>query len=347
MFKGEIKKMGNLLNKLPEKWSRKIGKTSLKIQEKEPEILFGLGCVAFFGTIFCTWKAAKKSDFILEKHEERLEEIEEAIYISKEENLEDDGELITYTEEEIRRDKMIAYTQTGVDILKLGAPIISLSVLSIFCFHKSNVVLRNRAMAAVSAFNTVSGILELYRKRVREELGDEMDQHFRYGSKYETIEKQTIDEKGKKKTEKEKIELIEKDGFHPSDFCRIFDENNRNWDENPELSRQWLSAQQKILNDILHCRGYLFLNEVYDRLDFKPSQMGCALGWISDDENETYIDFGLYNPENASARRYVNGYDNRVLLDFGTPVVIWDKIEEINKRKEDEEKRLKERFGIK
>ena len=109
------------------------------------------------------------------------------------------------------------------------------------------------------------------------------------------------------------------------DSCRFFDSSNPNWDKNPTFSMMWLRGQQNILNDILHTRGHVFLNEVYDALGFPHTPQGAVLGWI-DGEGDNCIDFGLYDQNKENVRRFVNGVDNVIMLEFNHDGVIWDRI---------------------
>ena len=49
----------------------------------------------------------------------------------------------------------------------------------------------------------------------------------------------------------------------PSQFARFFDEYNPSWNKTAEYNLLFLRGQQAHANDLLHARGYLFLNEVY------------------------------------------------------------------------------------
>ena len=184
--------------------------------------------------------------------------------------------------------------------------------------------MQKRYLGVVAAYNGVSAAFEEYRKRVRDEYGEGLDKHFRYGTMYEELP--VYDENGKKTKEKEQVEKTETGMVIPNDdSCRFFDSSNPNWDKNPTFSMMWLRGQQNILNDILHTRGHVFLNEVYDALGFPHTPQGAVLGWI-DGEGDDCIDFGLYDPNKESVRRFVNGVDNVIMLEFNHDGVIWDKI---------------------
>ena len=184
--------------------------------------------------------------------------------------------------------------------------------------------MQKRYLGVVAAYNGLSAAFEEYRKRVRDEYGEGLDKHFRYGTTYEELP--VYDENGKKTKEKEQVEKTETGMVMPTDdSCRFFDSSNPNWDKNPTFSMMWLRGQQNILNDILHTRGHVFLNEVYDALGFPHTPQGAVLGWI-DGEGDNCIDFGLYDQNKESVRRFVNGVDNVIMLEFNHDGVIWDKI---------------------
>ena len=184
--------------------------------------------------------------------------------------------------------------------------------------------MQKRYLGVVAAYNGVSAAVEEYRKRVRDEYGEGLDKHFRYGTTYDELP--VYDENGKKTKEKEKVEKTETGMvMQTDDSCRFFDSSNPNWDKNPTFSMIWLRGQQNILNDILHTRGHVFLNAVYDALGFPHTPQGAVLGWI-DGEGDNCIDFGLYDPNKESVRRFVNGVDNVIMLEFNHDGVIWDKI---------------------
>ena len=62
---------------------------------------------------------------------------------------------------------------------------------------------------------------------------------------------------------------------------RVFDSTSRMWQKSPELNAIFLKCQQTYANDLLHTRGHVFLNEVYDALGFERSAPGALMGWIT------------------------------------------------------------------
>lgn len=310
----------NWLSKVSTSAAKFAGKAEFTIKKNSPEILLGAGIVGFVGTIVLACRATCRADEVLEFHRRKIKDINDAKEIA---DADPEGEM-SYDIEIYRQDKAVRYLKTTGSLAKLYAPTIAVGTLSLACILTSRNIMQKRYLGVVAAYNGLSAAFEEYRKRVRDEYGDDLDKHFRYGTTYDELP--VYDENGKKTKEKERVEKTETGMVIPNDdSCRFFDSSNPNWDKNPTFSMMWLRGQQNILNDILHTRGHVFLNEVYDALGFPHTPQGAVLGWI-DGEGDNCIDFGLYDPNKESVRRFVNGVDNVIMLEFNHDGVIWDKI---------------------
>lgn len=310
----------NWLAKISTSAAKFAGKAEFTIKKNSPEILLGAGIVGFVGTVVLACRATCRADEVLEFHRRKIKDINDAKEIA---DADPEGEM-SYDVEIYRQDKAIRYLKTTGSLAKLYAPTVAVGALSLACILTSRNIMQKRYLGVVAAYNGLSAAFEEYRKRVRDEYGEGLDKHFRYGTTYEELP--VYDENGKKTKEKEQVEKTETGMvMQTDDSCRFFDSSNPNWDKNPAFSMMWLRGQQNILNDILHTRGHVFLNEVYDALGFPHTPQGAVLGWI-DGEGDNCIDFGLYDPNKESVRRFVNGVDNVIMLEFNHDGVIWDKI---------------------
>lgn len=310
----------NWLSKVSTSAARFAGKAEFTIKKNSPEILLGAGIVGFVGTVVLACRATCRADEVLEFHRRKIKDIEDAKEIA---DADPEGEM-SYDIEIYRQDKAIRYLKTTGNLAKLYAPTVAVGALSLACILTSRNIMQKRYLGVVAAYNGLSAAFEEYRKRVRDEYGEGLDKHFRYGTTYEELP--VYDENGKKTKEKEQVEKTETGMvMQTDDSCRFFDSSNPNWDKNPAFSMMWLRGQQNILNDILHTRGHVFLNEVYDALGFPHTPQGAVLGWI-DGEGDNCIDFGLYDQNKENVRRFVNGVDNVIMLEFNHDGVIWDRI---------------------
>ena len=289
-----------------------VRRAGLHIAKHSPAILLvaGIGCGVAATVMAC--KETLKAEEILDKHEESMNTIREAEKIASE------NENEVYTQEEKTKDTITAYTKTFVEFIKLYGPSIALGAASVACILASYGIMRKRYLGVVAAFKSVSEAFKRYRKAVIDDQGLEADRiYFQGGRKVEVKGKD-----GKKET----TIAIPEDVEEYSYYAKYFDASSREWEkDNPEYNLMFLKAQQEIANQMLQSRGHLFLNEVYDLLDIPRTAAGAVVGWVKGN-GDNYVDFGIFNDDEAT-RRFINGYEDCVLLDFNVDGVILDLIE--------------------
>lgn len=104
-----------------------------------------------------------------------------------------------------------------------------------------------------------------------------------------------------------------------NEYSRVFDRENQSWTSNKDLNVLFLKAQEDYANHLLHARGHVFLNEIYDMLGFKRTPAGQVVGWVQNGfDLDFVIDFGL-NEQDASN-------EDRIYLVFNVAGVMYDKI---------------------
>jgi hypothetical protein len=191
----------------------------------------------------------------------------------------------------------------------------------------SHNILHKRNVALAAAYATVDKSLKEYKNRVVDRFGKEVDQELSYGIKATEVEETVTDENGEEKVVKKTVNTINSKIASP--YSRFFDETCEAWDKDAEYNLFFLRAQEKIANNMLQTRGHLFLNEVYDMLGMERTKMGQTVGWIykKDDPNfSNYVDFGIYDGNDEASRRFVNGLERSILLDFNVDGDVLDLI---------------------
>lgn len=291
--------------------TRKLNKVSFKAKKHAPEILVVGGVVGVVTSAVMACKATTKLSGILEETKETVSKIEEVAA---------NPDLVSepYTEEDAKKDKLIVYSQTGVQIAKLYAPAVILGTLSIGAILASNNISRKRNVALAAAYATVDRSFKEYRGRVIERFGEELDKELKYNVKTKEIKEHIVDEEGKKKTVKKTLNVVDPLAV-TSEYARFFDDGCKGWEKDPEANLVFLRRQQDFANDRLKSQGYLFLNEVYDMLGIPRTQAGQIVGWIYDEKDplgDNFVDFGIYNADIEANRDFVNGYERAILLDF-------------------------------
>ena len=300
------------------KATRLLSSTQYQIKKHSPEILMVAGIT---GTIVGTVLACKATTKVSEIMEEKNKLVEDVHTCLNDKEIE-------YTEEDSKRDLTIIYAQTGVKLFKLYAPAIGVMALSFASIIYGHKVLKKRNVAIAAAYAAIDKGFKQYRKNVIEEFGESVDQQMRFGLKSKEVKKKDKDGKTVKETEY----YIDPDSNpldNISEYARFFDATSNNFEKDPEYNMMFLRRQQDYANEMLKSRGHLFLNEVYDLLDIPRSKAGQVVGWVYDKNGNTkgdnYVDFGLYRNDQGT-RRFVNGLEYNILLDFNVDGVIYDMI---------------------
>lgn len=294
-----------------------FSRIGFKLKQRSPEILVAAGVVGIVSSMVLACKASTKAHDILEDTKEQLSQVKQVLEdekFSKE----------TYSEEDAKKDTTIIYAQTGIKFIKLYGPAIILGSLSIASILTSHNILRKRNIALAAAYTVVDKSFNDYRSRVIERFGEELDHELKYNIKAKEIEEVTVDAKGKEKTKKTTISVVNNDGY--SDYARFFDDGCTGWTKDAELNLVFLRQQQDHANEMLKSRGHLFLNDVYYMLGIPKTKAGQVVGWVYDEKNpvgDNFVDFGIYDSHREVNRDFVNGYERTILLDFNVdgPIV--------------------------
>ena len=305
------------VNEVVRSATRMVHKVGFKLKKHSPEILVVTGVTGIVVSSVMACKATTKASDIVAAHNKEMDKIHRASELK----------VAEYTAEDVKKDTVIAYTQTAVKFIKLYGPSVVLGATSIAFILGGHNMLRKRNVALAAAYTAVDKGFKEYRSRVVERFGEELDKELRYNIKAKEIEETTTDAKGKEKTVKKTVSVADPNGY--SDYARVFDNGSYGWSKDAESNLIFLKQQQNWANDVLKSKGHLFLNEVYDMLNIPRTKAGQVVGWIYDEDHPTgdnFVDFGIYNLNIEKARDFVNGYERSIVLDFNVDGPILDMI---------------------
>lgn len=285
-----------------------FNRVGLKVKEKSPEILLGVGIVSIVGGTVMACKATLKAEEVLNERDEMMNAIAEA------------GQLEEYTAEDEQKDLVIVKAKTIINFTKLYAPAALLIGTGIVCVCASHGIMRKRNAALTVAYNAVQTAFNNYRARVVEELGAVKDAEFYTGKK--AREEDAVDPETGEVTKQIVLSDLP-EGLSPYAAC--FDEKSREWKKSADYNLMFLRSQQNWFNVLLQEQGHVFLNEVYDALDLPRTSIGALVGWVKG-EGDNFIDFGLYAVDREPVREFLNGNERSVWLDFNVSGYVYDKI---------------------
>jgi hypothetical protein len=289
---------------IPKGLSRPMGSTLLSAKQSSPQLFFVGGLL---GSVVSTVLACRATL----KLEKTVEDIRNDLLTVKQ--LGDESkETGDYDEREYYQSLLVVYARSSVKIGKLYGPSVVVGSLSVAALTGSHMQMKRRNEALTLTLAGVMKAFDEYRIRVRDEIGEERELDIHRG-----VTKQTITgADGKKHV----VPII--DPNKTSMYARSFNESNDNWQPNAEENRTFLMLQRNEANRILHSRGHIFLNEVYDMLGMAHSRAGAVVGWMygPNAEGDEYIDFGLFEAWQ------INQMDPEIWLDFNVDGPIYNKI---------------------
>jgi len=300
---------------LMKKMSLAVHKAGFCLKKRSPEILVCAGIVGAVVSTVLACKATTKAGEVMEETKKAVDEIHEA-----------DRNGVTragkdYTKEDCKNDLVITYVNTGVKFAKLYAPAVVLGTASVISILASHKIMRQRNAAIASAYAALDTTFKDYRGRVIDRFGEQVEKELRYNIKPQEIKETVTNENGETETVKSTVDTADA-GWDPSKYspyARIFDELHPDWLKDAEQNKFRLLAIQSQMNDKLKNRGHLFLNEVYDALEFPRTAAGAVVGWIYDPKapiGDNFVDFGMFEVAREKAVDFVNGYERSIVLDF-------------------------------
>lgn len=294
-----------------------MSKTKFKAKKHSPEIMLVFGIGGVIGSTVMACRATMHLDDALKEKRERIQEIHDFV--------DEHGYSEGYTEKDMQKELTVTYVKAGLEVAKLYAPAVALGVLSISGIVGSHYIMRKRNAALAAAYAAIDQGLKEYRKRVAAQIGEDAERDLYYGITKESVEETVTTKSGKEKTVVKEVESYDPNKRSP--FSVIYDDGCIGYTKDPEYNKQFLLMQQAYANQKLKAQGYLFLNDVYKMLGFAPTKAGHVVGWIYDEKHpvgDNYVDFGLFNTDDPAARRFINGLEKNIILDFNVDGNIYD-----------------------
>lgn len=284
-------------------------KTKLGIKKHSPEILVAAGIGTGIVAAIVACKQTIKANDIVAEARKSLQNIEDVKELAANNEVE-------YTEENEQEDRKTIGMQVAVGMVKTYALPVGLGILSVTCILAGHHILKKRNVALAAAYSALSTDFMNYRKRVVNKYGKDVDFMLKNGLEKQIVANQVIDpETGEVKETKEEVLTYEGDKL--SQYARVFDEvGSTQWTPSADHNRAFLLMEQNYLNERIRTRGYIFLNEVYERLGFRPTKAGSVVGWIYQNADYEGIDFGIFTAHTQKAAEFLEGTEPSIILDF-------------------------------
>lgn len=297
--------------------TRKLNMTKMKFIKHKPTIYIvgGTACM-LISTVTACYATTKVKD-VIDDSKRQLNDTKLAV--EHPEVLKDGME---YTPEDAKEDAKIIMVKTGFKIAKLYAPSIILAGVGIAGILTGNKIMRERNLYLSASLAAVTKEYSKYRERVADRYGADEE----YKIRYNIVDEQNtevVEENGKKK----KVKVNKENAIDPtkySIFSKVYDAAIPGWSKDPEENLRTLKQIEQWANFKLQTEGVLILNDVYKAIGFEKTKAAHIAGWIYGVEGcPEYVSFGIFEPNNPSANRFVNGLEANIILDFNCVENIW------------------------
>lgn len=293
--------------------------TGMTVQRHAPEILIGCGLVGMGVTTVKACQATLKVNEEIKKGTEILANVNGVMK----------GEIPvlpgSYSEQDAKDDKVLAYTLMGKAIVKNFGPVAAIgaaSTVSILCGYN---ILNKRNAMLMAAYTAIDTSFKKYRQRVIEDLGEEADWKYRTGATEKKVDKVETDEDGKEKKTKAKVETV--DPAEPIDYMVNYLHDTiyipTDVKRNKQMNKWHIEQVQTNANTRLQTYKHLTLNDVYDMLGVPRRDCGQIVGWTLDGSGDNAVQFMIKEVWDEELQQ-----DN-FLIDFNVDGIIFDKIEKV------------------
>lgn len=268
--------------------SRAIGALELAFKAKSPTLLVIGGVTAMATAALVACKKTLDVEAVMDPHIKSLELIE----LRSEQNA---GGLVDYSNESQSKDRLVVYARIAVvGIRHYAIPIVLFAGGAGMTFYGHKIMIRRNATLAV-AFTAIQRSFEAYRARVLETHGHQADQYFLNGG----VDTEFYDDVSGK-TERAITRNWEESNKDPYD--RVFSqESSSQWKNDLGANTFFIACQQRIAQENLNRKGYLYLHEVYQALGMVESDISRVVGWkiriLPDGSRDIpIVDFGINTP---------------------------------------------------
>jgi hypothetical protein len=266
-------------------------KAQWTIHKKKPELCLAFSIAATLTGVFLACRATVKAMPVMEARKKTIEGIEKC--------LEDgvtrtpDGDIVEYTVENAKKDKLTINAKTAVEVGKLfvlPAACIGSGIVAEVCGFRE---LSERAAEIAAAWAVLKNKFDGYRGYIRAEYGEEADRRAFNGVTEKTVEVGTgeFDESGKEITTTKTVKIAADDDYTAT-FSYYNSDGSRNyaWSNDMDYNLTTLKREQQYLTDLLKARNGkpVTLNEARERLGMQKTQTGQVVGWVYDPKNPNH-----------------------------------------------------------
>lgn len=270
-----------------------IGKIKLGAKRNAPELLLGTALITGTACVITASKASCKASKIIESS--KNDKIDLAM----------DFESGVISNEEFKKEVTKHYSRLALSLMKEYAIPASLYAATVACVFSTYKIQKNRQIALSTALAACTSAYNSLVNRLKNGAADGL-------TAKEVLEGTTVTHKVDPETGEITSEKVQGESIKGI-YSTRFDKYSTCWERDKFQNECTLFSEQNWANDKLRLQGYVFLNDIYERLGLPKTKAGQIVGWKLDGDGDGYIDFGIKDCSTYEDGRYD---DNAFDLEF-------------------------------
>lgn len=314
-----------IINTIIENTTRLGAKAAFKLKKASPELLIAGGVACVIGGTVMACKATKKTDDILADANDKIQHFPTDPDALPAEDISDEDvqQIISTNKKEVAKIKL----DCAGKLVANYAPSVAVGGVGIAMILASHGIMRQRNATLLAAYNAVDTAFRKYRERVMlEDGGRERDVHYMTGGVHEELIEYEEDERGElvRRVNDRAEDILLMD--HPTGpYTFIFGPTTSSfWSSHGLSNLNLLRQTERWATDQIRLNGFIFVNDVLERLGMAKVPIGQLAGWAKG-FGDDYVDFGLIEDYRA-ADVDVDVMKKPIVLNFNCDGSIWDKL---------------------
>ncbi len=268
-----------------QKITRLIGSVKLGVKRNAPELLLGGALITGTATVILSSRATLKAKEINDSFKDQKQV------------LESDYAIGAIDDVEMKKTVRSVYTKYAIALAKEYAIPAGLYAATVAMIYSSYKIQKDRQIALSAALTACTTAYSTLVNKLKK------------GAAAGLTAKEVLDgiearEKIDPETGEVTIEKYQGEPVSTDIYKSRFDRYSSVWEKDKFQNESTLRGEQNWANDKLRLQGYLFLNDVYDRLGLPPTYEGQIVGWLAEGDGDGFVDFGIFDCENYEDFRY-------------------------------------------
>ena len=238
--------------------SRGLSAIAMGLKKRAPQILIVAGVAGGVTATVIACKKTRKIDEVIEKNQKDIQELHQVINHSP-------------------VDTIKTYTTCGLRFVRHYAVPLAIGAASVAMIFGGASIFKKRIATLAAAYAALEASYSKYRERIKA-LDPNLDKMALLGvTEQDSLHVKEADKKDLPTT------------VEANPYVYIWDDSSEQFSKDAELATSFntmkITSLESYFTALLKARGYVFLNDILDRLDIQQTKAGQLCGWVWEKDN--------------------------------------------------------------